>query len=306
MATEHGRRPSDLHRVPSGRPSPPPRRWSGIVLALCLVLIPGAGCGPGSEPGTDAPPPDLPPERAESPPTPAPDRTDVVALAAPPATAPPGAFPHVEHRSLACRTCHASVPGHGTHGDVECTTCHPRPTGQEVRPTRSWEGCMACHHSPERRAEGCPSCHGSSEDGSFVLPVREPPAAGESARDPTGGLPFSHDPHRAVPCASCHEGGTSLAVERSCDSCHERHHRPDASCMTCHDDVRDAHDAQAHLGCGGDGCHTSPTVLALPESRSVCLTCHQDRAQHEPGRECATCHATGRPDAPARVRGGGS
>ena len=61
--------------------------------------------------------------------------------------------------------------------------------------------------------------------------------------------------------------------------------------MTCHKQpAAGVHTLEAHLNCNASGCHNEPVTTHMTETRSVCLVCHQDKEDHEPGRVCAQCH----------------
>ncbi|MGD2067312.1 MAG: cytochrome c3 family protein [Gemmatimonadota bacterium] len=201
-------------------------------------------------------------------------------------------FPHDRHVGVGCAECHPDPPGHGTHGMVECAECHDAPAGATAARVQEGTGCMGCHHAPDR-AGPCTTCHGPAS----ALPAVEVSVrmrvAGSTDR-PARSLLFRHELHSAPACTDCHRGGDTFAVERGCSSCHERHHRPDADCLACHTPLpMETHAAGVHDGCSGTTCHTDPVVTALPQTRSLCLVCHQDQIRHMPGEECAGCHQVG-------------
>jgi hypothetical protein len=103
-------------------------------------------------------------------------------------------------------------------------------------------------------------------------------------------VPFAHRTHRDLECKGCHTSGIKLAVVRDCQSCHSEHHTDERACGSCHSSPKALHEREAHDGCGGAGCHTNATVLALTPSRAACLACHDDQKNHKPKRECAECH----------------
>jgi nitrate/TMAO reductase-like tetraheme cytochrome c subunit len=184
-------------------------------------------------------------------------------------------FSHRVHRSLSCTTCHRSTQRHG-----QLTI-------------RSERDCMACHHAPERTAAtGCVTCHGRgalTERTTVATVVR----TSTSPEPVTRQFPFSHAEHTSVACASCHTTAVTLAP-RACTDCHAEHHQGATECRTCHArPPRSAHPRTVHHGCGGSGCHRDAAVLALAPTREVCLVCHQNLVRHQPGRDCAACHATG-------------
>jgi hypothetical protein len=178
-------------------------------------------------------------------------------------------FQHSQHESLSCRQCHGAGERHRT------TT---------VRTARD---CAACHHDP-RRATTCDGCHRPAElpavrrvAGSMALTVWE------SVRVRI--LPFAHERHTAFACLDCHRAPVSLAVDRECSACHSDHHRLEANCTSCHPAIEDAvHLAESHLTCAASGCHAPGVVPAL--SRSLCVMCHAEQKNHEPGSGCTACH----------------
>jgi hypothetical protein len=82
-----------------------------------------------------------------------------------------------------------------------------------------------------------------------------------------------------------------VAAPRPCGECHREHHRPGSRCLTCHTDVRrETHDRNVHRGCGGAGCHAEASLAAMGSGRQICLVCHAEQENHEPGEYCARCH----------------
>jgi hypothetical protein len=184
------------------------------------------------------------------------------------------AFRHAAHRSLACTKCHASG---GDHPGILI---------------KSRADCRSCHHAAAN-VDKCATCHATDARASRVFAeVRTFSLPGGASRDRD--LPFHHDLHEGIACASCH----ATTPERSaravdCDGCHADHHREGAACRTCHTQTppASAHTLEVHAGCAGSGCHADATFAAVPRARASCLVCHADHADHKPGKECATCHA---------------
>jgi hypothetical protein len=194
-------------------------------------------------------------------------------------------FPHVAHVDISCRVCHAAPQGHQMHGALPCSECH-RSSALVTRLSLTPADCMACHHSPERNL-ACSTCHTPpgprTTQQTFQMSVWSSPR--------TKSLPFDHARHGTVDCRTCHQQPTTMAPTRTCASCHENHHTPAARCQTCHaPPPASAHDAGAHLGCLGAGCHNAPDINAMSGRRAVCLVCHQAQENHEVGKECASCH----------------
>ncbi len=193
----------------------------------------------------------------------------------PPAQQEPD-FLHSEHPSVECASCHQSVE---RHGEITVTTV---------------TDCRSCHHAEDRvESETCAECHQESGSGG------DPYALTRTMDFSTGltvqrSLPFDHEAHPDLDCASCHTDGLALSASAvDCASCHEDHHEPAADCMSCHLPTGgDAHVVEtAHLTCSGSGCHTDLPFEGLPRTNTVCLSCHQDMVDHRPEGECAECHA---------------
>ena len=194
---------------------------------------------------------------------------------APPA---PGAlldFAHGEHESVSCQSCHVSTEGHAT---VSLATV---------------QDCRSCHHT-EPVSAACSTCH-TSDDApaqSFMLTQSMSLSVAESVQSRS--VTFPHDTHASLDCASCHTDGLALEVtpDLDCASCHEDHHTAESDCASCHASAPiQAHPpTQAHLTCSGSGCHTDVPFETVPRTRTFCLGCHQDLADHEPDGTCVTCH----------------
>jgi hypothetical protein len=187
---------------------------------------------------------------------------------------------------------------HNRHRGVTCTSCHGTGTAHGALLVKTEADCQRCHHSTTpggamsgAPARTCTSCHASSQLRTAIaetltvkLSVWKEPRAKV--------LAFPHDQHGSVACVSCHSTPVTMAVPASgnCASCHEKHHTPDNRCMSCHATPKAAHTREAHLGCQSAQCHAPQSVSALKPQRNVCLTCHSDKVNHKPGKECAACH----------------
>lgn len=216
------------------------------------------------------------------------DSTPVLRPATLTRVAGPSWFPHEPHvrANVACRACHPSVPGHGTHSAVACRTCH-RPAAEGAGRMLTRTECLACHHGEKQRV-ACTTCH-DPLPGPLTVQRRIELSVWPEARRRS--LTFPHARHSGLECRTCHQDPPLLTRTRTCGSCHDRHHRPDADCSTCHEEPSPtAHDLRVHLGCSGTGCHAEEKVAFIRPTRAACLVCHRDRVDHEPGRECATCH----------------
>jgi hypothetical protein len=183
---------------------------------------------------------------------------------------------------------------HSQHADVDCASCHESSTSHGRVTVTTVSDCRTCHHAEERiSADGCAACHTDSESRAdpFSLTRTIQLSTGASHRRT---MSLDHGPHETLDCASCHTEGLALsAAAVDCASCHQEHHEPETNCASCHAPApAGAHAvATAHVTCSGAGCHTEVPFEGVPRTNSVCLVCHQDKADHRPGGECAECHA---------------
>ncbi|MHB0947882.1 MAG: NapC/NirT family cytochrome c [Gemmatimonadaceae bacterium] len=207
---------------------------------------------------------------------------------------PAGAAPHGRTASAAPAD---TVPfRHVRHRDVQCTSCHSSKTKHGAVMVKTMTDCQSCHHQPVTVAKGrdaCQQCHRGAL--ARRIPVQQ--AFAVSARPagkptPTRPLTFTHQQHGTVQCQQCHSTPITLAVTKTCTSCHQDHHQVERNCRSCHStpSPRTVHQRTAHLGCAGSGCHTDQAAINLPARRNVCLACHQTMVTHKPNRECAQCH----------------
>lgn len=213
------------------------------------------------------------------------------------------AFPHSAHRTVECQRCHQRPSGHATHRDQECRACHGQPEAFATLAALSPRECATCHHAdPGQRP--CRSCHAADDVGARPVLVAIKATGADEAR--VRRLTFDHADHQSRECLTCHTTSVTLQFGRECASCHEYHHRQDARCMTCHQDVETpVHTASVHAGCAGGGCHGDAPVLSLSPTRNVCQVCHQDRVDHNPGIECTVCHVGFGDSLRDRAAGGG-
>lgn len=273
-------------------------RQRTLLRLFAGTLVLAAACG--SEPPAE----EEPPEPETSPAAEAPRDT------VPPQVAPitiahvsnihPERFPHEAHSGVECTTCHADVPGHATHALLACSRCHQTPSGATTRPTPAQ--CSACHHGPEQ-TRACVDCHGDRTPPERPITIMADFSVRPAPVSMT--LPFAHERHSSLVCSTCHEQA-GVRAPRECSRCHESHHTEERRCLTCHTtDPFSEHNRSAHMGCGGAGCHQDPVVTSLRQSRSVCLVCHRQQEEHEPGRDCAQCHIFNAPGMTQTIRSGG-
>jgi len=206
--------------------------------------------------------------------------TDTKSVAKMPPLRAPGSepFQHSKHRGLSCTSCHSATGS--VHGALL---------------VRTKTECESCHHGGDPKRTGatvaCTQCHSSAEmaRAPATVPVTVHMSVYTTPKERT--LPFKHAWHSSQECTACHSTPVTRAVARECTSCHALHHNATANCITCHAGAKKVHRRQdVHQGCAGSGCHQDKSALALTATRNVCLTCHNDRVDHKPGRECAKCH----------------
>jgi hypothetical protein len=195
---------------------------------------------------------------------------------------------------------------HRIHDALPCRGCHGSGATHRVTLVRTARDCATCHHDP-RRELACTRCHSS---GSLAAERRVGLSLTLQVSDSTlmRQVVFRHAPHVdsavGLECRSCHATTVTLARNRACESCHADHHAGRAECTTCHAVPREnAHNASVHLGCAGSGCHAATRAPTPALSRTLCLFCHTQQRDHEPGGSCALCHripgltsSPGRPD----------
>lgn len=194
---------------------------------------------------------------------------------------------------------------HGSHvlrGAVACTECHsganyflrdkPDIDRRHGRTMLTPASCDNCHHSAAMHV-GCGACHAS--DGrlgqamSVVLPLRLRSAGAPTTRT----VAFEHADHTNESCTTCHSSA-AVGTITACANCHDTHHREASSCTQCHGaTLLAAHKADDHLACAQ--CHAVQTLRLLTPDRTFCVSCHADKAQHRPGKECSTCHMQSTP-----------
>jgi len=221
----------------------------------------------------------------------------------------------VRDRGERCGTCHEGgglvaswatpppalelAPGltfdHDDHPGVGCAACHGAGAAHTTLKLRTIEDCRSCHHTPPE-SDDCTSCHVVDEVRDITAEVSRSLDIHVGSLDgPRRTLVFDHAKHWGTECSVCHTGGHDMSTTggADCSGCHLDHHDPTADCSACHEPPADgAHTRDAHLGCGGAGCHDPlpAGIRGAPRTRQLCLACHRDMSQHEPGRICVDCH----------------
>lgn len=192
-------------------------------------------------------------------------------------------FPHARHAAVACLECHDVGSGHG-----------------RLRFARP-DGCRACHHQQANQTK-CLSCHVKDDVLSPKPETVTVTVAGHASKPRP--VKFLHEPHIAAKqCVECHTTPSTLLPPPSktqCQDCHADHHTAGRNCSGCHvlADPKVAHSPfqATHQQC--DACHTATTVARLTPTRSLCSTCHADKAKnHNDSKECTVCHFLSEPTA---------
>ncbi len=177
---------------------------------------------------------------------------------------------------------------HARHKTVECAECHSASRGR-LKFGAAPDGCRSCHHGVAQKS-ACAACHATSPKPRDV-PVTFTIVARKKKPPVTRPLTFRHEQHGKLVCSACHNADADRTVEKNCLSCHADHHAAARDCTSCHADARTGHKLAAHDGCAN--CHAGGKTPALTYTRALCLTCHDKQRTHEPGGDCATCHAVG-------------
>ena len=170
---------------------------------------------------------------------------------------------------------------------------------------KEFPGCFRCHDGKHVSAEGkkishdCSACHEFLQrTKGGLIQVAATPAfahpwqlAGKHAELLCGAC-HTGGPAKPATCRGCHgmpESGAPMASIQ-CKECHlkEQQLKPLVDCANCHSALAGLHKEASHKDAGCVACH-APHQWKV-EGRDRCLTCHGDKAQHNPGPACADCH----------------
>jgi predicted CXXCH cytochrome family protein len=226
-----------------------------------------------------------------------------------------------------CLTCHADKKAADIKGSVhppavrDCLKCHDPHTSdnkdQLLKPVSGDEKqnlCLSCHkigvNVPEKGSRhaaldmGCDTCHTTHKTGEV------------------GKVEFDFHLTKATPalCLDCHDA-SSADLQKA----HQNQPFEKADCLTCHDPhqspapklmARFTHPPFADKQC--DVCHApakdGKVVLTQADAKSLCVTCHEDKAKliesakvQHPGAagDCTDCHnphASSQPGLPKTTR----
>ncbi len=184
----------------------------------------------------------------------------------------------IERRAVQFQGAEFDHQAHVLGGALACTQCHTPIDEHGGTTLTARSSCEACHHR-QIRPMNCARCHAG------------PGGAPEATIELTTG-DFSHAVHRAadLACSECHRAPNVSASGLRCETCHEQHHQPEATCLSCHRDGAQAKHALsfAHSQCAQ--CHGSAVEGLDRWSRQICTTCHVDRTEHNAPVACDVCH----------------
>ena len=226
-----------------------------------------------------------------------------------------------------CLTCHADKKAADIKGSVhppavrDCVKCHdPHTTENKNQLLKPVSGdakenlCLSCHKTglnvPEKGSRhaaldmGCDTCHTTHKTGEI------------------GKVEFDYHLTKTTPalCLDCHDANNA-----DLQKAHNNQPFEKADCLTCHDPHQSAapklmakfvHPPFADKQC--DTCHApakdGKIVLTQADAKSLCVTCHDDKAKtietakvQHPGAagDCTDCHnphASNQPGLPKTTR----
>lgn len=189
-----------------------------------------------------------------------------------------------------CKNCHengngtwkqiADTAGHKVHAEeqrVSCLKCHSVTLHRFAPPEKI---CLACHSDKDMTISSmgqryCLDCHNFLRENSPLRPQRQD-------------------------CLKCHESQAQKEVhwpstapmQFQCSQCHRPHknERPTGACASCHQgqENKGKHAVRTHASATCSTCH-KPHEWRVTQ-RETCLTCHQNKVDHNPGTFCASCH----------------
>lgn len=169
---------------------------------------------------------------------------------------------------------------------------------------RNWPGCFRCHDGRHATASGkvlsndCDVCHTMPQRGPLTPLGATVPASTENwhpwelkGRHATMLCNQCHAAGFRPPteCADCHKlDKTAPMMASGCETCHakEQEVQPINDCRTCHETLPGLHAKHGDAVC--TDCHD--VHVWKVKDRDACLTCHDDRKDHNPDGACASCH----------------
>jgi hypothetical protein len=202
-----------------------------------------------------------------------------------------GGTAHTAHaKELACTSCHAPHAFHLELDQKLCARCHTEKVTALAK-RKEHKDCTSCHqglpHAVDAAPLACGSCH---------VKIQSKVHQGHAE------CKNCHEPHQAsvqlTTCAQCHQRQVELHPRGhdQCTTCHDQHagtEKPGvADCSLCHKQAKlsGLHGEPKHLTNGCLQCHAAHGA-EKPGERKACLSCHEDRVNHQPdATRCDGCH----------------
>ncbi len=170
---------------------------------------------------------------------------------------------------------------------------------------RNWPGCFRCHDGKHVSKDGkvltreCTACHTMPQRGPIEALGALPPITDETWHPfPLKGKHAEilcnrcHSPgvRPKMDCAACHKLDAKAPMMSDCTTCHSAPgvKLPVSDCKTCHDTLGGLHKKGGHPAAECVDCH-KPHAWKVTE-RGACLTCHDDKKDHNAPNFCGDCH----------------
>jgi len=170
---------------------------------------------------------------------------------------------------------------------------------------RNWPGCFRCHDGKHVSKNGkvltreCTACHTMPQRGPIEALGALPPITDETWHPfPLEGKHAEilcnrcHSPgvRPKMDCAACHKLDAKAPMMSDCTTCHSAPgvKLPVSGCKTCHDTLGGLHKKGGHPAAECVDCH-KPHTWKVTE-RAACLTCHDDKKNHNAPNFCGDCH----------------
>jgi hypothetical protein len=171
---------------------------------------------------------------------------------------------------------------------------------------RNWTACFRCHDGRHVDAKGksitrdCTVCHTMPKRGALV------PLGAALDNGAANWHPMElKGKHALINCNKCHAAGKRPATEcagchkidagapmmgGSCGQCHQKEQevQPLVPCSKCHATQRGLHKAGGHPDAACRDCHKPHRWTVA--GRDACLSCHEDKNEHNKEGSCPDCH----------------
>jgi len=171
---------------------------------------------------------------------------------------------HVEEQNVGCTKCHGISIHVFTPPETICGVCHFDHVGTGAKALKIANmGSLHCY-----------TCHNFLGKNNPLFPTRDTCLAC----------------HSKIPNKVTFPADAPMAWD--CNKCHKPHDqaKPVVDCLSCHKDIpsKAAHALKTHSQSACTACH-QPHEWKVSR-RDNCLTCHPNKANHNPGYLCSDCH----------------